>query len=151
MRIVSKILAAIIGGLIFSFLGYMVIMMAISEGGKNDSAAWVVWGLWAVAVAIVWFAPTSGKAWRRLLISCGILSLAMPLSSLVLGGRGVMDAANNGGEYAAAATSGAIIGGGMFTMFTGFISLFLAAIFLVIGLLVGRDQPGNKATSNKQG
>ncbi|MGP9533116.1 MULTISPECIES: hypothetical protein [unclassified Halomonas] len=148
MNIVSKILAAIIAGFLFAFLGYMVVAFTISDGSNSDAIGWLFMVLWVIAIAIVWVAPTSGKAWRRLLISCGLFSLAMPIASLFLGGRGVMEAANSGGEYAAAATSGAIIGSGMVTMFTGFISLFLAAIFLVIGFSVGRDQPTSKASSD---
>ena len=40
----------------------------------------------------------------------------------------------------AAVTAGAAIGGGLVTLIAGFLGFFLGAIFLVVGLLVGRDK-----------
>ena len=39
-----------------------------------------------------------------------------------------------------AAAAGAALGGGMITAITGFLGFLLGIIFLVIGLLVGRDK-----------
>jgi hypothetical protein len=64
----------------------------------------------------------------------------MPISSLIFSGAQVADAASQGGEYAGAATAGAALGGGMVTAITGFLGFYLGVIFLVIGLLVGRDK-----------
>ena len=43
-------------------------------------------------------------------------------------------------EYAGAQAAGAAIGGGLISGFMGFVGFFLGVVFLIIGLLVGRDQ-----------
>lgn len=134
MNVISKILAGIVGGLMFAFLGYMVVVLPMPAGMADGAAGAVMWGLWAIAIAITYFAATAGKAWRRLLLSCAIFALMIPLSTFVMSSAQV---SGMGGEGAA----GAAIGGGVVTAMTGFVSIFLAAIFLIIGLLVGKDRP----------
>ena len=43
-------------------------------------------------------------------------------------------------EYAGAQAAGAAIGGGLISGFMGFVGFFLGVVFLIIGLLVGRDK-----------
>lgn len=140
MTILGKVLAALLPGFMFAALGYMVVAMPMSPEGKA-SLSWLVWGLWLAAAAIAWIAPSAGKAWRRLLIGCGLLSLAIPLSTLLASAVAGAELSAVNGEPSGAAAAGAFIGAGAVTVFSGFVSLFLAAIFLIAGLLIGRDSP----------
>lgn len=137
MGIVWKVLAALVGGLMFTILGFMVISMAIGQSANESYGGFIMLGLFVVAVAIVWKANSASKAWRRLLISCGIFSLALPLSAMLLSGSLMAQGPQGDAAYAA----GSVIGYGAATVFTGFVSIFLAAIFLITGLLIGRDKP----------
>lgn len=135
MKIVWKLVAAIFGGFLFAFMGMMVTALSglASEGGAGGVVFLVAWALGA-AIALI--SPRAGKSWRYLLVCCALLSLAMPLSTLIFAGGSVSEAGSQG----AAAATGAAIGGGLATAMSGFIGFFLAAIFLIIGLLVGRDK-----------
>ncbi|NQW80461.1 MAG: hypothetical protein HQ445_04715 [Polaromonas sp.] len=137
-----KILAGIIGGLIVAILGAIVI--AVGGASKPSSGAnygaIAFFALWVVGVVVAVTAPSAGKAWRRLLITSGVLSFMLPLSAIVFTGSQVAGTLEKGGEYAGAATAGAAIGGGMISGFMGILGVFLGAVFLVIGLLVGRDK-----------
>lgn len=64
----------------------------------------------------------------------------MPLSSFIFTGSHVAEVATQGGEYAGAAAAGAALGGGLITAISGFLGFFLGVIFLVVGLLTGRDK-----------
>jgi len=75
-----------------------------------------------------------------LLIVSGILSFLLPLAAIVLTGSHVSGTLEKGGEYAGAAAAGAVIGGGLVSGCMGLLGFFTGAVFLVIGLLVGRDK-----------
>lgn len=139
---IGKIISGLLGGLIVAILGAMLVTLALASnpesGGLTGAMAFFIF--WVVALIIALAAPRAGKAWRRLLITSGLLAFAMPISSLIFAGAQVADAASQGGEYAGAAAAGATLGGGMVTAITGFLGFFLGVIFLVIGLLVGRDK-----------
>lgn len=47
---------------------------------------------------------------------------------------------DSGAQYAGAQAAGAAIGGGLISGVMGFVGFFLGVVFLVIGLLVGRDK-----------
>ena len=137
-----KILAGIIGGLIIAILGAIVITLGgaskTSSGGSYGAITFFV--LWIVGIIVAVAAPSAAKAWRRLLITSGVLSFLLPLSAIVFTGSHVASNMLRGGEYAGAAASGAAIGGGLVSGFMGILGFFLGAVFLVIGLLVGRDK-----------
>jgi hypothetical protein len=137
-----KILAGLIGGLIIAILGAVV----IAVGGAANPKSGATYGfvaffiLWLVGIVVAVKAPSAGKAWRRLLITAAVLSFLLPLSALFLAGSHVAGTLEKGGEYAGAAAAGAAIGGGLVSGFMGVIGFFLGAVFLVIGLLVGREK-----------
>ena len=137
-----KILAGIIGGLIIAIIGAIVIAVGgaskPSSGGSYGAVAFFV--LWVVGIVVAVKAPSAAKAWRRLLITSGVLSFLLPLSAIVFTGSHVAGTLEKGGEYAGAAAAGAAIGGGLVSGFMGILGFFLGAVFLVIGLLVGRDK-----------
>jgi hypothetical protein len=137
-----KLLAGIIGGLIIGVLGAIVIALGGATGsgksGVYGAAAFFV--LWAVGVVIALRSPSASKAWRRLLITAAVLSFLLPLSGIVFTGSHVATTYERGGQYSGAAAAGAAIGGGLVSGFMGVVGFFLGAIFLTVGLLVGRDK-----------
>lgn len=139
-----KLLAGLVGGFFIAILGALVIALGGASpskpagGGGGGTLAFFV--LWAASIALALMAPSAAKAWRRLLITSGILSFMLPLSTLLFTGSHVASAVEKGGEYAGAAAAGAMIGGGLVSGIMGIVGFFLGAVFLVIGLLVGRDK-----------
>ena len=131
-----KLIAGIAGGLILAILASMVasIMFAAGKSGPGVGAMTFLVA-WAVGIAIALMAPRAGKAWRRLLISSALLSFMLPLSGLIYTGSFMATRTTGGAEAA-----GAAIGGGLVSGFLGFFGFFLGLVFLVIGLLVGRDR-----------
>lgn len=137
-----KVLAGILGGLIVAILAAFVVAIGgasrPSAGGGAGAIAFFAFWIGGIAVAVM--APTSAKAWRRLLLTSAILSFMLPLSGIVFTGSHVAGTLEKGGEYAGAAAAGAMVGGGLVSGFMGILGFFLGAVFLVIGLLVGRDK-----------
>lgn len=131
-----KILAGILGGLMLAILGSLLVTITFAAGGggagKGVGAFFVVW---AVGIAIAVMAPSAGKAWRRLLLTASVFSFLMPLSGLVYTGSFMATHAKGGAEAA-----GAAIGGGLLSGALGFVGFFLGIVFLIIGLLVGREK-----------
>ena len=138
----GKIVSGVIGGLIMALLGTLVVTVALSSdpesGGQIGAVAFIVFWIFGLVLALS--ASRAGKAWRRILVTSAILSFAMPLSSFIFTGVQVTQAATQGGEYAGAATAGAALGGGLITAISGFLGFFIGIIFLVVGLLTGRDK-----------
>lgn len=85
-------------------------------------------------------AKTAAKAWRRLLLSFAVLSFLMPISGIIYTGSFMATQVDSTSEYAGAQAAGAAIVGGLISGFMGFVGFFLGLVFLVIGLLVGRDK-----------
>ena len=137
-----KIVAGIIGGLILGVLGSILVAVAGASNPGSGAGYGVVafFVLWLVGIVIAVKAPSTGKAWRWLLICDGVLSFLLPLSALIFTGTQVAGQLEKGGEYAGAAATGAAIGGTLVSGFMGFVGFFLGVVFLVIGLLVGRDK-----------
>ena len=131
-----KILAGIVGGLILAILGALLVSITFAAGGtgagKGVGAFFIVW---AVGIVIAVMAPSAGKAWRRLLLTSSVFSFLLPLSGLIFTGA-VMASQTTG----AAEAAGAAIGGGLVSGLLGFVGFFLGVVFLIIGLLVGRDK-----------
>lgn len=131
-----KILAGMLGGLIFAILGAFLVSITFAAGGIGDVRGAVAFFVcWAVRLAMAVMAPTVGKAWRRLLVTSSIASFLLPLSGLVFTGSYVASQTHSG-----AAAAGAAIGGGLVSGALGFVGFLLGVVFLIIGLLVGRDK-----------
>lgn len=136
MGIFWKAIAAIVGGLLFAILASVVVALSGLTSGESAGGA-LFWFSWLGGAVIAFLAPTAGKAWRYLLICCALLALAMPLSSMIFAGNHFVESSAQG----AGAAAGSAIGGGLAAAMTGVVGFFLAAIFLIIGLLVGKDRP----------
>lgn len=136
----GKILAFIFGGLILSMIGMTLVGFAAPINSTDAVMGPAFFVFVVIAGAIAFTAPRGAKAWRRLLITSGILCLALPLASMVMTGNVMAEIGAQGGDNVAAGQAGAAIGGGIAAMFTGFVSVFAAAILLIVGFLVGRDK-----------
>lgn len=133
---IIRLVIGIIGGLAVAILG--VFLCATAVGYDPASALvrnqrMVLYPLWALSVAVAVAAPSIAKAVRRMLVAVGLMCLSLPLASMALAGGEVLRADTTG------AAAGAILGGGLITIASGFLGFFLGAVFLVAGAFVGRD------------
>jgi len=137
-----KALAGIIGGLILAIIGAILVTVTFAaspeQGGSWGAISFLVF--WVLGIVIAVRSTTAPKAWRKLLLSSAVLSFLLPLSGLIYTGSFMAKHVDPNAEYAAAQAAGAAIGGGLVSGFMGFVGFFLGAVFLVIGLLVGRDK-----------
>ena len=132
-----KILAGLLGGFILAVIAAVLVTITFPSG---TTGAIAFLAFWALGLAIALMAPSASKAWRRLLITCAILSLLLPLSGLVYTGNYLATNIDPKAEYAGAQAAGAALGGGLLSGILGFVGFFLGVVFLIIGLLVGRDK-----------
>jgi len=136
MSFIGKLFAALVGGFVVSLLGSVVVATAMANSDQNpDTSSTILLVFFAISAALALSAKRAAKAWRRLLLLSAVLCFAMPLASMIFSGVATAEMASHSG----AAAAGAMLGGGIVTMVTGVFGFFLGAIFLIAGLLVGRD------------
>lgn len=135
-----KILAGLIAGLMLAILVSTVVVIAgaASTRAAEGTGVIVFFVIWIIALVIAVSAPNADKAWRRLLVTLGIAAFMLPLAGIVFSGSHV--ATNVNDAHSGVETAGAAIGGTLVSGFLGFVGFFLGVIFLIIGLLVGRDK-----------
>jgi hypothetical protein len=149
VRLVNKIFAAIVMGLVGWFvIGFPIMLMVapltadpnLSVGRASLGPGIAV----AATIAVTVFAPTGRIAWGRLCFLNGLVSslgapLASILFSVLLGHHAsqlaVSDAAKTGAKIGAG--FGGVIEPGML----GFVGFFLGAIFLVLAFAILRSAP----------
>ena len=133
---ISKTLSVLVAGLILSFLGSALATFGLSflgdAAGKYGAYAFI--GFFLLSIAIAVSAPTGGKSWRRLFLISAVVSFLLPIATMIFSGAQIT------GTETGAEAAGAAIGGGLVTALTGFVSFFIGAVFLIIGLLTGRDK-----------
>lgn len=136
MRIMSKILAALVFGAIAAMLATPLAAVFVDNG--NSNIVFVVAFLVVFAAGLL--APTGRRAWGRGALLCGLLFLALPLSMMVLSGKVSSDmVAEASAGTEGAAVAGAVIGSGLMVGASAFIGFILGAIFVILGavLLLG--------------
>lgn len=116
----GKILAGIVGGLFIAIIGMMLVNTATGEGLTLIERMIAMATLWAGGITVAIKAPSIAKSWRRIFIILGVMSLTMPI---------------------AAASAPGVVHAGAVMAGTGIVSFFPGALFLIIGLLIGRDGP----------
>lgn len=133
MRLVSKILAGIIMGVIAILAASPVAAVFVESGNSNIVFA-VVFG--AVLLASI-LAPTGRRAWGRGSLLCGLLFVVLPISTLALSGQVTSDIVTNAAANdAGAAAIGATIGSGLMVGASMFIGFIFGAIFVILGLVL---------------
>lgn len=125
----------IVGGLAgLLLLGIPMAMLNIFASiGSVPGARGLYWLLGGAVVGMVLgiLASGIGKTMRYIFLTGAVVILVAPLASCF----GAANLIDKPGGVASAAVAG--IG----SMFVGFFAFFAAAIYLVIGLLIGRDSP----------
>ena len=136
----SKIIAAIVGGFIISMVGSMLVGLSVgagAEGGGIASNAFFV--LYIVSFVVSLRSNSSKQAWKRLLITASILSFLLPISSMLFTGMFIAEETSGAAEAA-----GGLIGGALVTGITGVFGFFMGVIFLIIGLLIKDQKESNQ-------
>ncbi|MCP2023597.1 UNVERIFIED_ORG: hypothetical protein J2Y76_004512 [Pseudomonas reinekei] len=136
-----KVLAGIVGGLVLALL--VMTVFGISNAALPESAgggAIAFFIAWIIGLVVAITAPRAGKAWRRLLITSGVVSFMLPLAGIVFTGSHIVKNVNPSTGHSGAEAAGALIGGTLVSGFLGFVGFFLGVIFCMVGLLVGRDK-----------
>lgn len=133
----SKVVNVVIGGvsgllLLGVPLSVLNISATIGSGGAH-SLSWLAGGA-VVGAVLGLLAASIGKTLRYIFLTGAVVILLAPLASC-------FSAASLIDKQGAAAAAGVGIG----SMFIGFFAFFAAAIYLVIGLLIGRDSTPKKA------
>jgi len=140
----GRLVAGLVGGLILAIMAANICMLVLGDANAKEqsmvvktASVLVFFGLWAGAVVVAAKAHRAAHAWRRLLISNACLSFALPLAGFFMGGKLASQYAAKGQQVQAAAAG---MAGGVMAIILGVLGFFLGAIFLTIGLLVGRKR-----------
>jgi uncharacterized membrane-anchored protein len=135
-KMTGKIIPALIGGLIISSLGAILISFSVGAGEEGGSIGAIsFWIFYAYAFFIALRSQSSGRAWKWMMINSSILCFLLPISSMLF--TGVFLAEETSG---AAEAAGGLIGGAILTSVTGVLGFFLGVVFLIIGLVVGNNK-----------
>lgn len=142
----QKIIAGVFGGLILGMLGANVLGCLFAPIEKEVDTTWVsilfFSLIWFPSIFIaIFFDTRAPRLWRRFLIASAICSFALPLAAFV----GFLRAAHAlplPGHFPKETNDAiAVFGGSVASIMVGVFGFFLGAIFLTIGLLVGREKP----------
>ena len=128
---IGKIVVGVLGGFAVAVLGLSVLPIGVIRltGNAWSDAQAILIGLlvfWVLALVLAITAEQAAKAWRRLLVGAAVLFFSLPLSSVIFAGARNMKTLLLSDTISL--TDAAIIG------------FFLGTIFLIIGLVVGRDK-----------
>lgn len=135
-----KIVAGIFGGLLMAIVGLILISIILStteSSGGIASISFLV--LWVTGIVMAVRSERAGKAWKKLLMTSGILLFLYPIAGIIFSiGYMFMEAPT--AEDQAYQVAGGFIGGGAITITLAIIGFFLGAIFMIIGIQVGKDK-----------
>lgn len=134
MRLVSKILAILVMGLISGLAASPLAASFVDTGNSN----YVFFGVFIVMAGIIFLAPTGRRAWGRGSLICGVLFVSMPLFVTALGaqvGSAIVADASTTGEEAGAAI-GATLGAGLMVGASMIIGFIIGGVFLILGLVL---------------
>lgn len=136
---IGKIVAGVIGGILVGFLGMILVVVAFTPEAGSRVGGFSFFAFWGFALLLSFTASRGAKAWRRVFIACGVISFSLPLASLIFSGTQIVDAAVTDNADAAQVV-GAAVGSGMITAISGFLGFFLGIVFMIVGLMVGKDK-----------
>jgi hypothetical protein len=135
-----KIVAGIFGGLLMAIVGLILISIILSTTESSGGIANISFlVLWVTGIVMAVRSERAGKAWKKLLMTSGILLFLYPIAGIIFSiGYMFMDAPT--AEDQAYQVAGGFIGGGVITITLAIIGFFLGAIFMIIGIQVGKDK-----------
>lgn len=128
---IGKIVVGVLGGFVVAVLGLSVVPLGIiglTGNAWSDAQAILIVLLvfWILALVLAITAARAAKAWRRLLVVAAVLCFSLPLSAVIFAG------ARN--------TKTLLVSDALDLTDAAIIGLFLGTIFLIIGLMVGREK-----------
>lgn len=133
MRVFSKILAAIVMGLLAMVPVSTLAANFVDSGNSN----YIFLGIGLVVLVAIAFAPTGRRAWGRGSLIAGALFVAAPLFMTALSAKVGSEMVSQSSASDAGATAvGAAIGGGLMVGATMFVGFVLGGILLVMGLVL---------------
>lgn len=133
MRIVSKILATLVFGLIVALASSPLAATFVSSGYSNR----ILVAILIVVALIVLTAPTGRRAWGRGSLLAGVTFIALPLTMGALStvsANAVISAASADSQGAAAV--GATIGAGLMVGASAVIGSIFGTIFIILGIVL---------------
>jgi len=147
---------ALLGGFCSAFLIYIAAAIVLPQDIPGIVRAVIFVSVWVLST--MWLrrgARTVSKIWSRAFLLGAAEWLALPLASLAFTGRILATSHVPGADSvsAAAETAGALIGGGVVTLLTGGIGVFMAAACLVgffIARSLGQETKPEQATPTRQ-
>jgi len=136
----QKIIACIFGGLLLGVLGIFLAtaFAASNKGGAIGAISFLIF--FGIAILISISSENGAKAWRRILITSSIISFLLPISAIIYSFSFMATKIDRSDEFAGAQAVGAAIGGSLVTGLYSIFGFFLGVVFLIIGLLIGREK-----------
>ena len=139
----GRLVAGILGGLLMAILAANIagVLFGNPLAKPPDNAPGVsaifFFLAWGAGIYTSTRARTTGKAWRWNLVPCAVLSFALPLAALIMTANTAAQLDAKGAHMAAGVTA---MAGTVAATIAGVFAFFMGAIFLTIGLLVGREK-----------
>ena len=146
MARVRRMPAGLIGGLAVAILGVIAYIFAfgnmLSEEAFGDGVLAVFFVLGAIGLLNAVLSKSVYEASRALLLISVALSFSFPLSAIIAFSARAVTGAESG-----AGAMGTALGGGLATVFFGFLGFCLGVMLLLIALAMGRAEPESQAGS----
>ncbi len=146
MARVRRMPAGLIGGLAVAILGVIAFIFAfgnmLSEEAFGDGVLAVFFVLGAIGLLNAVLSKSVYEASRALLLISVALSFSFPLSAIIAFSARAVTGAESG-----AGAMGTALGGGLATVFFGFLGFCLGVMLLLITLAMGRAEPERQAGS----
>ena len=146
MARVRRMPAGLIGGLAVAVLGVIAYIFAfgnmLSEEAFGDGVLAVFFVLGAIGLLNAVLSKSVYEASRALLLISVALSFSFPLSAIIAFSARAVTGAESG-----AGAMGTALGGGLATVFFGFLGFCLGVMLLLVALAMGRAEPERQAGS----
>lgn len=145
-----KFVAGLLGGVLLGVFGTPLVAVPVyivaPEHVRAGAGTFLV--LWIAGMVVALSSRSAARAWRHLLLLTAVLCFVWPLAGFIVTGSWLDDVPDAAGfrESAKAALSGTLITGVL-----GFAGTTAGVVFLLIGLLVGRDRPSDVPAETKGG
>ena len=138
--------AGLVGGLAVAVLGVIAFIFAfgntLTEQAFGDGILAVFFVLGAIGLLNAVLSKSVYEASRALLLISVALSFSFPLSAIIAFSARAVTGAESG-----AGAMGTALGGGLTTVFFGFLGFCLGVMLLLITLAMGRAEPERQAGS----
>lgn len=140
-EVFMRVIEAVIGGSVFAIFGNILAGIVFTAYPEiMVSATSVSAGLcFVTAFYVVVKSETRVKALQRLLLLASVFSFLLPLSALIYSGCFIVGDLRQGTLFTDAHYSGLSIREGVITWVVGITGFLLGIVFLITGLLVGRE------------